>query len=83
MSYDPQTLVEMTGVGKFVWNPILELIDFVPKGKRTPLVTVHLLIKQNCLEGAYRRIGKMIDNPAFHTAVEQYLDAEERRHAQT
>lgn len=83
MAYEPQELVQLTGVGKFVWDPVLEIIDFVPKGKRTPLLSINLLIKQNCREGALRRIGKWLDNPAFHAAVEHYLEAEERRRAET
>lgn len=33
--------------GKYIWVPILQLVDFIPKGKHRGTVVIHLTTKKN------------------------------------
>jgi hypothetical protein len=41
-----------TRVGKYVWNPILQLIDWIPKGYRKATITISLNARNNTELGA-------------------------------
>lgn len=42
----PQTLIT-TRVGKYIWNPILQLVDWIPVGRRRATITLHLRDREN------------------------------------
>lgn len=42
----PQTLIT-TRVGKYVWHPILQLVDWIPAGRRRATITISLRDKDN------------------------------------
>lgn len=46
-----ETLIT-TRVGKYVWVPALQLVDWIPKGYRKATITLDLTIKQNTELGA-------------------------------
>jgi hypothetical protein len=61
---EPQTLVQLDE-GKFVWEPALQLVEFVEKGKRNPIDGWGLRYNENTRAGALRRVGKIIGGGWF------------------
>lgn len=45
--------------GAWYWTPLVALLDFVPRGKRTSTVTKALSMGQNNLPGVLKVIGNM------------------------
>lgn len=45
-------VIIVTSVGRFVWWPFLQVVDWIPKGNRIATVTLQLTLSQNTELGA-------------------------------
>ena len=52
----PQLMV-VTGLGKYVWTPALQVIDYIKVDRRRPASTHPLSASENNRAGVMRRIG--------------------------
>lgn len=60
--------IVVIGTGRFVWYEELQVIDFIPKGKKTHTYTIHLHRKNNNAMDALRAIIYYLSDPTNETS---------------
>lgn len=60
----PVTIVYIEDHGRFVWSPVLQVLDWVPKGYQRPQRTWALTETQNTTTGVIRKVGKLLHEAA-------------------
>lgn len=61
MSDDPyasREIVRVPGFGRYVWEPALQIVDFIETGCRRSSETLFLNERENTLGGALRKVGR-------------------------
>jgi len=56
----PIELLRITGEGRYVWEPALEIVEFIPQGERRSTRTLHPSSASNTYNGVMRVVARDI-----------------------